>query len=244
MYVDAHNHIEQYGENLEKALKVIEDNDIHTLACSMDVETYCFAKEIAKDHPLILPSFGIHPWMAQRYVSHLDELDDWVQDSSSIGEVGLDFYWVEEKEKYPMQMRIADYFFKKAREQDKILNLHTKGAESEILDLIFKYEPKTPIVHWYSGPLDILKKLLDYGCYFTVGVDLGYSSFTEELVKIIPADRLLTETDGPNSLQWVNGEYGYPDYVMTMIKKIAVLRKIEEEELKESVRRNLFQINR
>ena len=239
MYIDVHNHLDFYGNRLKEALKLITENNIITLACSMDEESYLFGKEKARGNPLIIPCFGIHPWKAHENFRDLDKFQKYIKETPMIGEIGLDFHWVVEEEKYPHQLKVIEYFFKKAREYDKVTNLHTKGAEREILDLIKKYSLRTPIIHWYSGPFYILKELLDYGCYFTISVDLGYSKTTEEIVKYLPLDRILTETDGPTALEWVNGEYGYPSYIKNIVGKISAIKNLPEEQVKKSIEFNL-----
>ena len=171
MYIDAHNHLEQYGDKLETALTIIERDHIKTIGCAMDVETYLFTRELAKSYPLIIPAFGIHPWKASECKYDPDGFDHYIKEVKVIGEVGLDFYWVEDKTSYPRQMEIFRYFLFKAGQYNKPLSLHTKGAEKEILDLIRQYGLRPPMIHWYSGPMDVFNKLLDYGCYFTIGAD-------------------------------------------------------------------------
>ncbi|MBL4938598.1 TatD family hydrolase [Clostridium sp. YIM B02515] len=238
MYIDAHNHLDFYGKNLDKALNIIKQNNIITLGCAMDVQTYLFTKEINKDNPLIIPCFGIHPWKADENFMNLDSFEQYIKESKVIGEIGLDYHWVLEKEKYPYMRQVFSYFLKMAYKYNKITNIHTKGAEEEIYESIKKYELKTPIIHWYSGPLDTMKKLLDYGCYFTTSVDIGYSKLTEEIVKTLPLNRILTETDGPTSLEWVNGQYGYPDEVKNIVNQIAIIKNLPYEEVKHTIAEN------
>lgn len=235
MYIDAHNHIDFYGEKIKQALNIIKKDEILTLACSQDEKSYLYAKEIALQTPLIVPCFGIHPWTAHENHRDLDRYERYIEETSMIGEIGLDFHWVPEKEKYPHQVKVLKYFFQKAKTYDKITNLHTKGAEEEILSLIKKYSLRTPLIHWYSGPFHVLKELLDYGCYFTVSVDIGYSETTRKIVEYLPMNRMLTETDGPTALQWVNGEYGYPNYVIAVLEKISGIKKLPIEESKMAI---------
>ena len=57
-----------------------------------------------------------------------------------------------------------------AREQEKITDIHTKGAEREILDLLDQYDIPRVIVRWYSRPLDNFREMVTRGVYFTLGL--------------------------------------------------------------------------
>lgn len=239
MYVDAHNHLEMYGDNLSKALDMINKNNIKTLGCSMDIKTYLFTKELSRNNSNIIPCFGIHPWEAHNNYKNLDMYDEYIKECKVVGEIGLDYYWVLEKKKYPYMLQVFEYFLQKSKEYNKLTNIHTKGAEEEIFENIKKYNLRTPIIHWYSGPLSVLKKLLDYGCYFTISVDIDHSQLTKEIVKRVPLNRILTETDGPTSLQWVNGQYGYPLQVKNIVKQISMIKRIPYDEVKCEIYNNL-----
>lgn len=235
MYIDAHNHLDFFDNRISKGLEIIQTKEILTVACSTDEKSYLFAKNASVNNSFIIPCFGIHPWKADKNHAYLDYFDKYIIETPIIGEIGLDFYWVKEKEKYSKQLKVFNYFLEKAKKYNKITNLHTKGAEEEILELIKKYNLRSPIVHWYSGNICTLAELLKYGCFFTIGVDIGYSKLTDEIVKYLPIDRILTETDGPTALQWVNGKYGYPDYIVTILEKISVLKNLPTKEVQQYI---------
>ena len=113
--------------------------------------------------------------------------------------------------------------------EDKIISLHTKEQRKRFIIHFKCYNYNKVIIHWYSGPLDILEKFINLGCYFTISVDIGYSKFTEKILKHIPIDKLLSETDGPTALEWVSGVYGYPSEIKKLLNDSS--SKISEEEL-------------
>lgn len=232
MFVDAHNHLDFYKDstNLSKALNIIKHDNIKTLGCSMNLESYLFTKDLSKSHQNIIPCFGIHPWEAHKNHNNLDIFNEYIKECRVIGEIGLDYHWVLESEKFPYMNKVFDYFANKAGKYNKITNIHTKGAENEVLQIVKKYNLKTPIIHWYSGNLNILKNFLDYGCYFTISIDIGHSHLTNEIVKLLPLNKILTETDGPTALK--NDKYIYPNEVKNILKWISFIKGISYEEVK------------
>lgn len=238
MFVDAHNHLDFYKDslNLNKALNIIDCDNIKTLGCSMNLESYLFTKNLSISHKNIIPCFGIHPWEAHKNHRNLDTFDEYIKECRVIGEIGLDYHWVLESKKFPYMNRVFEYFSDKASKYDKITNIHTKGAESEVLQTIKKYNLRTPIIHWYSGDLNTLKRFLDYGCYFTISIDIGHSSLTNEIVKLLPLDRIFTETDGPTALK--NNKYIYPNEVKNIIKWISFIKNTPYEEIRAQIWNN------
>lgn len=114
--------------------------------------------------------------------------------------------------------------------RNKVISLHTKDAEEEIYEALKKYNYNKAIIHWYSGDINTLEKLIDLGCYFTISVDIGYSEKTYEVLSRIPIDKLLIETDGPTALEWVNGEYGYPSEIIKVYEKVAQFKDVNVNE--------------
>lgn len=227
MYIDAHTHLDFFKENIDKAIEDINKNKIITLANSMDIDSYLLNKEYGKRSEYIIPCFGIHPWRAGGFSGELEELIPYIEESKFIGEVGLDYVWVEDKNTFPKQREIFKFILEESIKRDKIVSLHTKGAEEEIYNILSDNNYNKVIIHWYSGDLEILDKLIKLGCYFTISVDIGYSKLTEEVLRRIPLDKLLSETDGPTALEWVNGVYGYPSEVKRVVDDISKLSKVD-----------------
>ena len=233
MYIDFHNHIDFYKDKeIDSVINCINLNKIKIIACSMDEESYLKNIEISKKSDYIVPIFGIHPWRVKNNID-IDKFEYYIKNTPLIGEIGLDFHWIEDKDTYPHQIKVFDFFLQSAKKYDKYINIHTKGCEELILNLLKKYDISSQsIIHWYSGDKDTLKKLIDAKCYFTGSVDLGYIKHSKDIIKEIPANKLLAETDGPTALQWVNGTYGMPDEIKNVYKNICEIKNLDIEEYK------------
>ena len=242
MLIDAHTHLDKYGADLDQAFQEIVTNHVFTIAVAMDVPSYERSLEIGAGSDLILPTFGIHPRRAPQYVDRLGELSSLIEQSPAIGEIGLDFHWVEESSQYPAQLKVLEYFLAAAREQKKMVNLHTKGAEKTILDLLERYDIQRAIVHWYSGPFDVLRGLIQFGAYFTVGVEVCYSDTIRAIAREIPDHLLLTETDNPGGLKWLKGVVGMPTDLKNVLDGIAQLRNNSSQRVAQTIQANFLRM--
>jgi len=242
MLIDAHAHLDKYDDELTTALKQIKEQQVFTIAVAMDPPSYKRSRQIKEECELVLATFGIHPRRAPEYANRLRELSPLIEQSPAIGEIGLDFHWVEDSSQYPAQLKVLEYFLAAAREQKKMVNLHTKGAERKILELLERYDIRRAIVHWYSGPLDILRAMVQFGAYFTIGVEVLYSDAIKTIAKEIPDHLLLTETDNPGGLKWLKGKVGMPDDLIKVVEHIAKLKGNSANEIARAVHENMLRL--
>ena len=244
MLIDAHSHLDGYTEGLESALQEISQHRILTISNSMGLPSYQRNLEIAGSCDLVLPTFGVHPWNAPEYVDRLGALQKSIDQTPMIGEIGLDYHWVRDASRYAAQMKVFEYFLTAARQQRKIVNVHTKGAEKEVLRLLRSYNIRRAIIHWYSGPLDVLHAMIDYGLYFTVGVEVLTSQQIQVMVRDLPSEQLLTETDNPGGQEWLTGDSGMPLLIKDVIQKLAELKKVSTQAIVDTVRTNFVRLIR
>ena len=242
MLIDAHAHLDLYDNLLDKALEEINRHKIFTISNSINPAAYEKNLEIASRCELVLPIFGVHPWQAAEYVDRLDEMTELISKSPMLGEIGLDYVYVDDTSQYPAQRKVFEFFLKAAKEQDKIVNLHTMGAEEEVLHLLEEYDIRRAIVHWYSGPIDILHKLLDRGVYCTVGVEVLFSDEIKNIAREIPDDLLLIETDNPGGLKWLTGEPGMPLIVNQLVQSVAKVKGTTTDAIIQAVQVSLLKL--
>jgi TatD DNase family protein len=227
MLIDAHTHLDHYDDAaLDAALAEIAARRVLTVAVAIDPPSYARTREIAARCPLVLPCFGIHPWQAHRYAHELDDLQGFIDTSPLLGEIGLDYVWDEDTAHYPAQRAVFAHFLGAAAAQDKIVNLHTKGAEHDVVAMLDRFGVRRAIVHWYSGPHDAFEALIARGCYFTFGVETLHSAAIQALARLAPRERILTETDGPGGLRWLTGEVGMPRHIHDVLQALAQLYEL------------------
>lgn len=242
MLIDAHAHLDRYEDKQESALKEITQHKILTLSNSMDLPSYKQNLEIGRKCDLVLPTFGIHPWNAPEYADQLEDLKEAVEKTPIIGEIGLDYHSAEYAYQFSAQRKVFEFFLEKAKQQNKIVNLHTRGAEKEVLVLLKECEIQRAIIHWYSGPLDILDKLVDEGTYFTIGVEILDSEHIKTIAQRLPMDRLLTETDNPGGQMWVKGILGMPSVIKEVIQILAEVKNTTKQVVIQTVETNFARL--
>jgi TatD DNase family protein len=242
MLIDAHCHLDRYRENLAYVLEQIKQHRIFTITNSMDIPSYQQNVKIAATSDLILPIFGIHPWNASEYVHCLDDLNGAISESHTIGEIGLDYYFVNETSRYDDQRRVFEYLLRAASRQKKVVIVHTKGAENETLQLLKKYNMEPVVIHWYSGPWHVLEAMVEHGFYFTIGVEVLLSQHIQEIARCLPPELLLTETDNPGGNESLTGNTGIPSLVKDVIRKLAEIRGTSDQVIMTMVHNNLVRL--
>jgi TatD DNase family protein len=141
-------------------------------------------------------ALGFHPQLADKIRNQLPLFDKYIQTTSYIGEIGLDF-----SEKYKssknIQMDCAEFILSRLKDKNKIISVHSRMAESELFNLLAHYEIENVIFHWYTGKLSLISKIVDRGYYFSINERMTTTESGRKIIGLIPKDRLLTETDAP-----------------------------------------------
>src|SRR6266508_3205492 len=75
------------------------------------------------------------------------------------------------------------------------------------------------LAQWISS-----MRWVQYGCFFTIGVEVHFSDHIKSIATAVPDHLLLTETDNPGGLKWLNGELGMPTAIENVVKAVAELQ--------------------
>jgi TatD DNase family protein len=244
MLLDAHAHLDHYadGTEIREVLEEIGRERIFTIAVAMDEVSYKKTVSRATRTPQVMSAFGIHPWEAPKHQRHLDSFRMLIEKTPLIGEIGLDHRFVKNVDLWPAQRRVFEFLLAAAKEQKKIVNLHSSGAEAEIAALLEDYEIERAIIHWYNGPEETFQNLVARGYHFTFGVELRTSVNIQALARACPAEQILTETDNPGGAKFLFGRQGRPKMIAEVVRDLATVRGVAPESIAESVAANFARL--
>jgi TatD DNase family protein len=191
---------------------------------------------------MIYPALGIHPEevkMNKNIENQLDTVVDLIRKNygniCAIGEIGLDHHFVKERKLYPLQKKIFEKMLSLAQKLDLPVNLHTKGAEKIVFDILPLYNIPNINIHWYSGPEDLLNLGIDRGYYFSITPAISYSPAVKKTALKVDKEHILLESDGP-----VNSNT--PAKVKEVLNMVSNLKKIDSKELEIQIEKNTKKI--
>ncbi len=162
----------------------------------------------------------------------------------AIGEFGLDYYRLtDDKKEKENQQEAFEVQIEIAKDLNKALMMHCrpfKGSDDAYLDaahILGTYDNLPPkIFHFYVGSLSVTKKLAEMGAYFTFGGVITFSHDYDEVIKYLPVDRILLETDAPYvAPELYRGKRNEPAFIIETAKRMAELKGVTLETLSHEI---------
>ncbi len=165
----------------------------------------------------------------------------------AIGECGLDFYRSKKEELRSKQEPVFRKHIELALEVGKPLMIHCREAFQDLIDVLVACRisllPNPGVIHFFTGTTDDARKLLELGFTFTFGGVVTFTRDYDEVIKLIPLDRILSETDAPYvSPAPYRGRRNEPAYVVETVKKLAELKGVSLEKMSEQILENAGRI--
>jgi len=246
MLIDIHCHCNLYL-NIDEIIKEAEIQGVKKIICvGMSAFGLERVLEISKQYNQIYPALGIHPEevrLNKNIENQLESIIEFIRNNReiicAIGEIGIDHYFIKEKELYPLQKIIFDKMLALAQELEFPVNLHTKGAEKLIFDSLPSYKIPNINIHWYSGPENYLKEGIDRGYYFSITPAIKYSPVVKKVVMNVDKEHLLLESDGPVEY---SGKIGTPAMTREVLNLISKFKEIPSDELEIQIEKNTQKI--
>jgi TatD DNase family protein len=239
MIIDAHFHADFLDE---VKLKEIEENKKIKLAITNSVNMVSCKKniEISKKYPKVKLALGLYPEKELKK-EDFDKLKKIIEENNPIalGEIGLDLHHY--KENLELQKEIFIKELDLAKEKNLPVIIHTRKAEKEVLDILESYPELKKILHCFSGKFKLVERASEMGCYFSIPTNIARSEHFQKMVRELPKEKILTETDSPY-LSPFRDKKNEPAFISESIKKISEIWEISEEEVEEIIERNFKEV--
>ena len=234
-------------DDSQKVVGVVTDRDIilRTIACDKDVKTTPVSDIMSCNVCCCTPNTDINEaekMMSQNQIRRIPVIDN--DKIVGIGEIGLDYYWNKEnkeiqKQAFIMQIELANRL-------NLPITIHTREAVSDTLEIL-KQHPVQQKGVFHCCPLnrELVKEALKLGFYisFAGPVTFKNSKNAQEIVEMVPNDRMLIETDSPYlAPEPVRGTRNDSRNVRYIAEKIANIKSLSTEEIAEITYQNTLKI--
>ena len=222
--IDTHAHLDQVFCDIDRGLDKI-------ILAAANLETSKNNLLLAQKYPnILLASVGIHPQELDNSPVELKKIvEQNYKKIVAIGECGLDFSEIsKESPKFKNMVKIQEEIFRAqielSQKYNKPLIVHARRAVDETVEILKEYKDLSGVFHCYAGGSKRIKKVIDLGPNWFFGIDgnLTYEIGLAEVVKNIPMDRLVIETDSPYLTPVpFKGEVNSPKNVIYIYEKVA-----------------------
>lgn len=226
--VDAHLHLSQVS-GLEEVLKMSRERGMRLFAASTDVADSTLNLRLRDDNPQVVACFaGVHPSEATS-VPPSTELDGLVERADGVGEIGLDPGYSEigvgtsQNKTFLAQLEMCE-------KKGKPLQLHSRGAERQVLDVLSSFRVESVLLHWFEGQ-DQLSEASSKGYFVSLGPALLYSKKLQRIALRYPRDLVLTESDAPVMFKQIGDQASGPILIASVVFTLAELWGSDYEEI-------------
>lgn len=225
MMIDAHIHIDFYDKPT-KIIREVMRVDISAIFVTHLPELYEKQKVAIESLPQVFLAVGFHPILVSEYEFQKELFVNALKSTRFVGEVGLDFSVARTEKSRNKQRRIFEQIC--ASVDSHILSVHSRQAEKEVLDILLKFRVENAIFHWYTGSKELINYIVESGYYFSLNPAMLRTSKGRGILKSIPLNRILIETDGPFSK--FNGELVEPIYLQQIYKAFGDFYSVDDME--------------
>lgn len=234
-FVDTHIHLQDFDTPAEEVICLLRQNGVDKCICiSATEDDWEKVGKLAQKFPqTVIPAFAVHPWHATTPQSGWQErLEQKLKDfpQALIGECGLDLLKGAE---ISLQQKVFEEHIALAKQYNRTLLLHMVKAWN-LLNDYWKILPHPFVIHSFNGSAEMLRQVIKYDGYIAVNSKILQVKHAKEVIKDVPKDRLLLETDAPYQSKISDLPH--------LCEKIALIRGERVEDLVDNVYYNSLRI--
>ena len=252
--VDSHCHLDfkDFQDDLDLVIKKAYNSNVkHMLSISVNLEDFNNVYKVANSYDNIYCTTGIHPNNVPENKNNellFEKLSLNLKKKKviGVGETGLDFYRNEENRINQIE------YFNTHLEVSGLFNyptiVHTRNAEKDTINCIEKAVKKHStkgLIHCFTSTMELAKKVLDEGFYISFSGIITFKKVDDliDVVKYVPLDRILVETDAPFLAPMpFRGKRNEPSFVTHTLKKIAEIKKKNVKDMAQITTNNFFNL--
>lgn len=255
MLFDTHTHYddERFAEDRYEVIEKAHKSGVsYIINASANIKSCEESLALAHKFSYVYAAVGIHPHEVGNIDDNtLNKIAQFAKEEDkvvAIGEIGLDYYYdfaprETQKHWFAQQINLA-------RELNLPIIVHDRDAHQDSMDIIKQQKANevSGVFHCYSGSVEMAKELLKYNFYISVGGTLTFKNAKKlvEVVRWIPMDRLLIETDCPYlTPEPHRGKRNDSSYIRFVAEKVAQIKEVSFERVADATSKNakeLFKI--
>ena len=237
--VDFHCHLDLYPDHAA-AVRDAEAAGVFALAVTTTPRAWPRNHELAQRTKHVRAALGLHPQLVAEREKEIELWDRHHAETRYIGEIGLDagprFF-----ESLDAQKRVFRHMLERcAQAGGKILTVHSTRSAKAVLDLVEAHLPPARgkvVLHWFTGVKSEARRALELGCYFSINAGMLDNERHAAMVRAIPLDRILTETDGPFTR--TGDRSSQPADVAVVVEALGRLHGLPAADVASLIRNNL-----
>ena len=236
--IDTHCHIDLYPNPSNITLQS-EHNKIITILVTNLPSSFERAYPYVQGLRYTRLALGLHPLVAYQHSKEKKMFEKFVNKTSYIGEVGIDLSAAGMSTK-ELQIESFRFVLKSLRNKSKFMTIHSRKAESLVIDILEEEYSYPVVFHWYSGTLNNLNRALLLGHYFSINPAMLYSKHGIKVIERLPPDRVLTETDGPYVK--IGKRTAYPKDVFLVKNYLSEVWQINKCDTSKIIKNNFYKL--
>ena len=235
---DFHCHIDLYPDPAAMIASCAESR-IVTLAVTTTPRAWPQNRKWTANSSYTHAAVGLHPEVVGDRYNELPLLEEYIKESRLVGEIGLDGSpqyrksWANQTEVFARALEAAQ------RLGGRVISIHSRRAANEVVRSLEEHvtpERVLPVLHWFSGSIASARKAAGLGCYFSINHRTLEHETGVTLVRSLPEERLLTETDGPFTS--VGARKSEPADVLDITERLASVRSVPVQDMRSVIATN------
>lgn len=253
MFIDSHCHLDmldlsRHDQSLDNVIAAASERQVEQMLCvCVDLNAFDSMVATAERHRNVWFSAGIHPLHIQESPFDRARLSALAQSPRvvALGETGLDYHYTTET--LEQQQESFSGHLQLAGELDLPVIVHTRDAREDTIRLIREHgNPNSAgVLHCFTESLEMAKSALDLGYMISFSGIISFRNAVElrEVVKAVPLERMLIETDSPYLAPVPHrGKQNQPAYVADVAACVAELKGVAIEQVAEQTTANFHQL--